>query len=218
MGLTLILGAGLLALWLVLSGHYTALLITFGVLSVCLVVWVATRMKLTDSEGVWVHLFPGLLGYWVWLTKEIFLSNVQVARIVLSPSLPISPGLIHYRASQETDLGLVLFGNSVTLTPGTITTDVTGNDLRIHALEWRFVDGVETGEMDARVRALEGGPGGVFEASRARIVELDELHGVRKAVAVDKAEADSARTGAEGEIDVDGAGAETEVPPDEGED
>lgn len=170
---TLILAVALLSLWLVLSGHYTVLLVSLGVLSVCLVVMISLRMGLVDREGVFIHLFPGLLGYWVWMVKEIFMSNVKVARIVLSPSLPISPALIHYRASESTDLGKVLFANSITLTPGTITTEVWGNDLRIHALEWVFVDGVEEGEMDARVVRIEGGVPDRNRRSEATVVDLD---------------------------------------------
>lgn len=171
---TLVLGVALAALWLVLSGHYTPLLLTLGGVCVCLSVWFARRMELIDREGVFIHLFPGLVGYWAWMVKEIFVSNVQVARIVLSPSLPISPSVVHYRASQGTDLGRVLFANSITLTPGTITTEVNGDDLRIHALEWLFVDGVEEGVMDARVVKLEGEQGGGYEKTRARVVDLSD--------------------------------------------
>lgn len=170
--LTVVLGVALLVLWLLLSGHYTTLLVTFGVTSVCLVVWVAHRMRLIDREGVFIHLFPGLVGFWLWMMKEMFLSNVQAARIVLSPSLPISPALIYYRASQRTELGRVIFGNSVTLTPGTVTTQVEGEDLRIHALAWVFVDGVEEGVMDARVSRLEGGSPEPLEPRRARVVHF----------------------------------------------
>jgi len=171
---TLLLAGALLALWLVLSGHYTALLISFGVACTGLVVWFARRMALVDREGVFIHFFPGLVGYWIWMVKEIFVSNVQVARIVLSPSLPIRPTLVHYRASQETDLGRVLFANSITLTPGTITTEVDGDDFRIHSLEWLFVDGVEEGEMDARVVTLEGGKPDRSKRTQARPIRFAE--------------------------------------------
>ena len=170
--LIIILGAALLGMWLVLSGHYTPLLISFGVASSVLATWMAIRMKIADDEGVPVHLFPGVLGYVPWLIKEIFVSNVQVARIILSPELPVSPTLVHYRASQETDLGRVIFANSITLTPGTVTTGVEGDDLRIHALAWLFVDGVEEGEMDRRVVGLEGGSRERAEATDARVSDL----------------------------------------------
>lgn len=156
MVLTISLAAGLLGLWLVLSGHYTALLVTFGVACATLVAWLARRMGIADDEGVPLHLLPGLIAYVPWLVWEIFLSNVAVARVVLSPRLPVSPTLVHYRASQKSDIGRVLFANSITLTPGTVTTGVDGDDFQIHALMWSSVDGVEEGEMDHRVCRVEG--------------------------------------------------------------
>jgi len=157
--LTIVLGAALLGLWLVLSGHYEPLMLGFGVGATLLVTWFARRMRIVDREGVPVALFPGIILYALWLVKEIFVANVQTARIVLSPRLPISPTLIHFNASQRTDLGRVIYANSITLTPGTITTEVDGSDFRIHALAWLFVDGHEEDEMDHRVAALEGRDG-----------------------------------------------------------
>lgn len=156
MGLTISLAAGLLGLWLVLSGHYTALLIGFGIVCSALVAWLARRMGIVDREGVALHIVPGLVTYIPWLVWEIFLSNVAVARVVLSPRLPVSPTLVHYRASQESDLGRVIFANSITLTPGTVTAGIDGDDFQIHALLWSSVDGVEEGEMDRRVCRVEG--------------------------------------------------------------
>jgi len=147
----------LLGLWLVLSGHYTTLLISLGVVSVLLVLYAARRMGIVDSEGVVsLRVFVGLVGYVPWLLKEILHSNLVVSRVILSPDLPISPTLVHYEAGQETDLGRVIFANSITLTPGTVTTGIDGDDLQIHALLWSAVDGVEEGEMDQRVSRVEG--------------------------------------------------------------
>ncbi len=154
--LTAALGAGLLGLWLVLSGHYEPLMVGFGVGATVLITWTARRMGIVDREGVPLHQFPGVLLYTAWLVKEMFVANVQVARIVLAPALPISPTLVHFRASQRTALGRVIYANSITLTPGTITTEVKGTDLRIHTIAWSFVDGHEEDEMDYRVAALEG--------------------------------------------------------------
>lgn len=156
MARTVGLAAVLLSLWLVLSGHYTPLLIAFGVASVALVTAMSVRMEIVDRESVPFHILVGLVSYVPWLVWEIFLSNVAVARVILSPRLPVSPTLVHYRASQETDLGRVIFANSITLTPGTVTTGVEGDDFRIHALMWSSVDGVEEGEMDHRVCRVEG--------------------------------------------------------------
>lgn len=154
--LTLILAVTLLGLWLVLSGHYTILLVTLGVVSCGLVTWVAARMEITDSEGVPIHLVPGVVGYWGWLIKEMFLANVAVARIVLSRRPPIQPSMMEFRTRERSDMGKVIFGNSITLTPGTVTTDIDGDTFRVHALASRFRVGLEGGEMDDRVLALEG--------------------------------------------------------------
>tara|TARA_Y100000590_G_scaffold465153_1_gene636617 strand:+ start:3799 stop:4002 length:204 start_codon:yes stop_codon:yes gene_type:complete len=62
-----------------------------------------------------------------------------------------------FQALQKTDLGRVIYANSITLTPGTITTDVNGCDLKIHGLTWEDVDGrQEEDEMNVRVSWVEG--------------------------------------------------------------
>jgi len=153
------LGAALFGFWLVLSGHYTPLLIGFGVASSALVVYIAWRMDVADHEGIPLQLGGRLWMYLPWLMKEIFVSNVHVAKIILSPSLPISPLLVRYRCSQKTDLGKSIYANSITLTPGTITTHIEGDELEIHSLTWVDVDGREEDEMDRRVTWVEQGRG-----------------------------------------------------------
>jgi len=151
------LGAILLAFWLVLSGHFEAKLIGFGIASCVLVVYLATRMDVVDQEGLPLHLGGRFWVYFPWLMKEILVANIHVARLILDPRLPISPILVHYRGSQKTDLGRALYANSITLTPGTITTGVHGDDFEIHSLTWVDVDGREEDEMDRRCTWVEQG-------------------------------------------------------------
>ena len=151
------LGAILFIFWLLLSGHYTPMLIGFGLGSSVLVVYLATRMDVVDHEGLPLQLGGRFWVYFPWLMKEIFIANVNVARIILSPKLPISPVMTHFRASQESDLGKAIYANSITLTPGTITTGIQGQDLEIHALTLKDIDGREEDEMDLRVRWVERG-------------------------------------------------------------
>lgn len=151
------LGALLFGFWLLLSGHYTPLLLGFGVGSSALVVYLASRMDVVDHEGLPLHLGGRFWRYAPWLLKEIFLANLHVARIILTPGLPISPILVHYRSSQKTDLGRAIYANSITLTPGTITTGIMGDDLEVHSLTWVDVDGREEDEMDRRVTWVEQG-------------------------------------------------------------
>ncbi len=151
------LGAILFGFWLSLSGHYTSLITSFGVLSCVLVVYIAMRMEVVDDEGLPAHLGIRFWLYLPWLMKEIFVANLHVAKIILSPSLPISPILVRYTGKQKTDLGRAIYGNSITLTPGTITTGIDGNEFEIHSLTWVDVDGREEDEMDRRVTWVEQG-------------------------------------------------------------
>ena len=145
------LGTILVVFWLLLSGHYTLMLISFGVGSSALVVYLALRMDVVDHEGVPLQLGGRFWLYLPWLMKEIFVANVAVAKVILHPKLPISPITVIFHGSQKTDIGRFIYANSITLTPGTITTGVEGQDFEIHALTYADVDGREEDEMDRRV-------------------------------------------------------------------
>ena len=142
--------------WLALSGHYTPLLLSIGAISAALAVVAALRMRILDPEGHPIEWIAGFALYLPWLVLEIGKSAWGVTRIILSPRLPISPTLRVVRAGQRSAIGIATFANSITLTPGTITVAVNGNELTVHALVREGAAGLEGGEMDRRVRALEG--------------------------------------------------------------
>jgi multicomponent Na+:H+ antiporter subunit E len=149
----------LLGFWLLLSGHYTPLLIGLGVGSTALVVYIALRMDVVDQEGVPLHVGGRLWLYLPWLFKEILVSNIEVARIILDPKLPINPIMIRFHGSQQTDLGRAIYANSITLTPGTITTGVHGTEFEVHSLRHIDVEHrqLEEDEMDRRCTWVERG-------------------------------------------------------------
>ena len=149
------LGVTLYATWLLLSGVYQPLFFLLGAISCAICVGIALRMEVVDRETHPVHLSAKLPVYWLWLSKEIVLANVDVARRILSPSLPIRPRLFRVRASQRDELGKVIYANSITLTPGTVTVDIDGDEFVVHALSEASEGDLETGEMDRRVAALE---------------------------------------------------------------
>ena len=146
----------LFAVWFVLSGHDSALMLTFGALSALAVAGIARRMALADHEGHPLHLGWSAPGYWIWLAWQIVAANLDVARRVLDPRLPISPTVIRLRASQRSELGRVIYANSITLTPGTVTIDVEGDELVVHALSGSAARVLESGSMDRRVSRMEG--------------------------------------------------------------
>lgn len=151
----LILFVALYATWLLLSGHYDATLMTYGALSCAVVVALVAHLGILDVEALPVHLGIRPLLYVPWLLKEIVLSNLSVARVILDPKLPIHPRILRVAASQKTHVGQVIYANSITLTPGTVTLDVRDGVFLVHALTNDSAEGLLSGEMDRRVAHLE---------------------------------------------------------------
>jgi multicomponent Na+:H+ antiporter subunit E len=146
----------LFAFWLVLSGYFTAFLIGMGVLSAIAVTAFAHRMEVVDHEGHPVHLTRKAFTYWPWLLKEIVKSAWGVSRIILNPRLPISPTMVRIQATQKTPVGKVVYANSITLTPATISVTVEDNEILVHALTRQGAEQLQRGDMDRRVTAFEG--------------------------------------------------------------
>jgi multicomponent Na+:H+ antiporter subunit E len=151
------LAIALSILWLLLSGYFSEpLLLALGLASVLLVVGIVHRMEVLDPEGHPVHLGPRALLYWPWLLKEILLANIDVGKAILGfRGAAAVPTVFGVRASQKSELGRVIYANSITLTPGTVTIAVDDDELTIHALTPGAVEGLEGGEMDRRVSRIE---------------------------------------------------------------
>ncbi len=113
-------------------------------------------MDIVDHEGHPLHLTWRALVYWGWLIVEIIKANIDVVKLVLSPTSKISPTMVRVRASQQTDLGQVVYANSITLTPGTISVDVANNEILVHALSEGGARDLLGGEMDRRVSKMAG--------------------------------------------------------------
>lgn len=145
-------------LWWVLSGYTYPLLLSLGVASILFTVYLAHRMDVVDEESHPMHLSMKLLKYWVYLIGQIIASNIAMVKIILDPKADIDPRMIRVTSRQDSGLGKVVLGNSVTLTPGTVTVNIHGNDLEIHALNGAIAADIERGEMDRRVPGnVEGG-------------------------------------------------------------
>lgn len=152
------LGVILFITWLLLSGEYSlhhGLILALGVVSTVLVVLVGLRMDVVDHEGHPVHLTFRFIGYWVWLAIEIVKANIDVAKRVWSPALAISPTLFQLKTSQPGELGQVIYANSITLTPGTVSISLEDGNILVHAVAREVGEDLATGEMDRRVTRLE---------------------------------------------------------------
>ena len=149
------LGLVLFGTWLLFSGIYVPLLLFFGVASCALIVWIAHRMDVVDHEGHPIHLAWRFIGYWVWLSIEIIKSNIDVAKRILDPKMPIDPVVIEVEAKQPSELGQVIYANSITLTPGTVSIRIANDSILVHALSSSLAADIQTGEMGRRVTAID---------------------------------------------------------------
>ncbi len=151
--LTLVLSG----IWWILSGLTLTLILAFGTGSIIFIVWICHRMDTIDHETHPIHLATGIITYFPWLLRQIIIANWDVAKTILIKKPSIQPRLIRIKASQTSELGLVTFANSITLTPGTVTLDVENEDFLIHSLTKDSYDSLLSGEMDQRVTRLELG-------------------------------------------------------------
>ena len=144
------------ALWFSLSGYFTPLILILGAVSITAVVWLAYRMDVIDHESHPIHMAPKGTLYYLWLMWEIVKANVDVTLAILRGPSALQPRVFKLKAAQSSDVWLVTYANSITLTPGTVTIFVDGSEITVHSLTPVAKKGLETGEMDQRVSALEG--------------------------------------------------------------
>ena len=147
----------MVCLWLLLSGLFKTQLIILGILSVALVVFLAKRMRVLEHRGQALYFnFLRIFSYWRWLMYQIVLSNIDVTKRVWSSNLNIKPALRRITATPNTELGRVVYANSITLTPGTTAINFTpSHDILVHALHEDSLVELEAGDMAARVRDVE---------------------------------------------------------------
>ena len=145
----------LAAFWLVNSGHYTLLILSLGLASIALVLYIAHRMDVVDHESQPLLIPFRIPRYHLWLTKEIVLANISVVKHIWLGNETISPVLTRIKANQKTDMGKVIYANSITLTPGTVAVDIAGDQITVHALLRQNIEDLQAGEMDHRICRLE---------------------------------------------------------------
>ena len=141
----------LFAFWLVFSGHYDTLHLSLGLVCTSLVAVFSYDLLLPDVT------FPTkLLSTWrflqyiPWLFYRIVLANLHVVYLIFRPG-EIRPRLIRFKTSLTGDLSRVTLGNSITLTPGTLTLDIDAGEFYVHVLSDKAAEDVVTGEMERRV-------------------------------------------------------------------
>ena len=96
-----------------------------------------------------------ILWYILVLIKEIIEANIQVLKFVYSPKYIPEPTISYFKVDLKSGFAKVLFANSITLTPGTITVSVNDDEFCVHALDISLVEGIEEGGFVRILRKME---------------------------------------------------------------
>ena len=142
-----------LLLWVLLTGSLADAELVAGVMvaaAVSLLAWNSTGIlsgvRLTPSAAVALFRY---LGYF---SVALVRANLDMARRVLSPSVPLNPSLVEVRTGLRSDLGKLLLANSITLTPGTLSVDVSGDRILVH-----WIDCPAGTDLEAATAAIAAG-------------------------------------------------------------
>ena len=145
--------------WISLSGYFDAFHLISGLVSSLIIAFFSHDLLIGRGVrmGLAFRRFFRFLVYLPWLLKEILKSNLDVAWRTLHPSMPIDPRVFQVSTSIKTELGIVTFANSITLTPGTVTLAASRDgEFMVHAIAKGPADSLKEGEMARRVEAIEG--------------------------------------------------------------
>ena len=140
--------------WLLLSGHYTALILVLGAVSVLIVIWFMWRMDRVDESLGVLPMRPRMLYYLLWLMWQVVLSNIDLVRRIWDPALPIRPTWQRLDIKVTSSLAKTLYANSITLTPGTLTTDVREDHFMVHSLTPDGIEDLRKGRMEEQIQRL----------------------------------------------------------------
>lgn len=148
----------LFAIWLIFSGLFDAFHIPLGVISCALVTWWSSRFLFEDRTIAMrdrLRQIFRLPGYLAWLMGQVVVANLHVLRLSLSPRMreEIEPQLVRFKSGLKTDFEKFLLAQSITLTPGTVTLRIIGDEFLVHAISEEAAEGLK-GPMSERVRRL----------------------------------------------------------------
>ena len=145
--------------WVVLSGKFDAFHLSLGLISCGIVAYLSSDLLFSSPKprGLLVQ-WARFLRYIPWLMVEIVKANLHVLYLTFHPRMMelIDPKIVKFRSKLKSDLALVTFANSITLTPGTITVDVSiDGDFKVHAIDKASGDPLP-GEMERRIAKTFG--------------------------------------------------------------
>ncbi len=141
---------GFFVIWIGLVGiKFDVISIVFAILVPLFVAYGADKLSLLPQKVVFD--FFKSIKYVFWLLGEIIKSSISVSKIAWSRNIRVYPSIEPIISVQTTELGCVVYANSITLTPGTVTLSMEDNKLLVHALDIKFMEDLQDGTMDRKV-------------------------------------------------------------------
>jgi len=142
--------------WLLLSGYIQPLLLSFGAISVIVVLFVLKRMDDVDQEKQEIGTGLRLMQYFPWLIWQVITSSLQVTKLIWGPTDKLSPSVATIKVDNVPPKRRALYANSITLTPGTLSVDLVGDEITVHALQKSSIDELEQKVMEKKITQIWG--------------------------------------------------------------
>lgn len=141
-------------IWLGLTGmKFDIIHMVFMVLVPMIIFCFASKLALIPKEFCFDSF--KFIKYVLWLIKEIINSSICVSKIAWSRNIAIYPSIKPIISLQDTELGVVIYANSISLTPGTVTLSTDGNKLLVHALDIKFMEDLQEGILERKIEKLK---------------------------------------------------------------
>ena len=141
---------GFLLIWILLSESVGLFHLGLGLLAAFAVAWLNTDRSVSHFTILRLRI----VWYFVWLFGRILKSGFHLSALILHPALPIDPKMIRYRTKLREEAGIVLLGNSITLTPGTITVEVESQEFVVHAMDDRSAHDITSLQLEKQIACL----------------------------------------------------------------
>lgn len=139
----------LFVLWIIFNGNITLEIVLFG-LVISALIYIFNCKFFDFSIKKDINMIKKL-GYFIEYMAVLFVliikANIETLKLIVSNRYDIEPTLVTFDVHFESDVTKVLFANSITLTPGTITAEVEGDTYKVHALDESFIDGINEGKI-----------------------------------------------------------------------
>lgn len=149
----------LMAFWIAMSGFLDAIHLAMGVVSVAGVMMLNYSLRQhrffeDDMDDLSEFRFGPVVYYFFWMVYQVLIAGFHVLFVISRPSLPIKPTMITFTVDLPSSHAKVILGNSITLTPGTLTVDIEGDKFTVHALDTNSYAGIEDDSMPRQVLSL----------------------------------------------------------------